>query len=92
MFCDEPNSGLDPTTATVIDNLLKEITYEYNIITVINTHDMNSVMEIGDNILFIKDGEKKWEGGKDTLLNSNNKELNDFIFSSKLFMQLKPNR
>ena len=62
LFCDEPNSGLDPTTATVIDNLLKEITYEYNITTVINTHDMNSVIEIGDNIIFIQDGKKKWEG------------------------------
>ena len=62
LFCDEPNSGLDPSTANVIDNLLKEITYEYNITTVINTHDMNSVMEIGDNIVFIQEGKKEWEG------------------------------
>ena len=89
LFCDEPNSGLDPTTATVIDNLLKEITYEYNITTVINTHDMNSVMEIGDNISFIKDGKKIWSGGKGEFLCSNNKDLNDFIFSSKVFRKLK---
>jgi len=89
LFCDEPNSGLDPTTSTVIDNLLKEITYEYNITTVINTHDMNSVMEIGDNIIFIKDGEKIWSGDKDVFLHSKNKYLNDFIFSSKVFRKLK---
>tara|TARA_B100001250_G_C19731920_1_gene758930 strand:+ start:579 stop:1325 length:747 start_codon:yes stop_codon:yes gene_type:complete len=89
LFCDEPNSGLDPTTATVIDKLLQEITYEYNITTVINTHDMNSVIEIGDNIIFIKAGEKKWEGDIDSLLKSKNKDLNEFIFSSKLFMSFK---
>ena len=89
LFCDEPNSGLDPSTATVIDNLLKEITYEYNITTVINTHDMNSAMEIGDNIVFIQDGKKEWEGTSKTFLNSNNKHLNDFIFSSKIFRKLK---
>tara|TARA_Y100001968_G_scaffold327895_1_gene373903 strand:+ start:403 stop:1155 length:753 start_codon:yes stop_codon:yes gene_type:complete len=89
LFCDEPNSGLDPTTATVIDNLLKEITYEYDITTVINTHDMNSVMEIGDNIIFIKEGEKIWSGNKDVFLHSNNKDLNDFIFSSTVFRKLK---
>mgnify|MGYP001469689567 CR=1 FL=1 len=89
LFCDEPNSGLDPTTATVIDNLLKEITYEYNITTVINTHDMNSVIEIGDNVIFIQDGKKIWAGSGDNFLNSNSKELNDFIFSSKLFRKLK---
>jgi len=89
LFCDEPNSGLDPSTANVIDNLLREITYEYNITTVINTHDMNSVMEIGDNIVFIQDGKKEWEGTRDTFLDSNNKYLNDFIFSSRLFKKLK---
>ena len=89
LFCDEPNSGLDPSTATVIDNLLKEITYEYNITTVINTHDMNSVMEIGDNIVYIEDGKKEWEGDKQNFLSSGNKKLNEFIFSSKLFKKLK---
>jgi len=89
LFCDEPNSGLDPTTASVIDNLLKEITYEYNMTTVINTHDMNSVMDIGDNVVFIQDGKKVWVGTKDTFLHSNNKDLNEFIFSSKVFKKLK---
>tara|TARA_B100000902_G_C27196375_1_gene856704 strand:- start:18 stop:770 length:753 start_codon:yes stop_codon:yes gene_type:complete len=89
LFCDEPNSGLDPSTATVIDNLLKEITYEYNITTVINTHDMNSVMEIGDNILFIDQGEKEWSGTKENFLDTNNELLNSFIFSSKLFRKLR---
>jgi len=89
LFCDEPNSGLDPTTAIVIDKLLQEITHEYNITTVINTHDMNSVVEIGDNIIFIKDGEKKWEGNSNNVLKSDNKDLNEFIFSSKLFMNFK---
>jgi len=89
LFCDEPNSGLDPSTATVIDNLLQEITYEYNITTVINTHDMNSVMQISDNIVFIQKGKKEWEGVRDTFLNSKNKSLNEFIFSSKLFRKLK---
>ena len=86
LFCDEPNSGLDPTTATVIDNLLKEITYENNITTVINTHDMNSVMDIGDNIVFIKEGEKKWEGDKTNFLSSKNKDLCEFKSSSKLLV------
>ena len=89
LFCDEPNSGLDPTTASVIDNLLKEITYEYNITTVINTHDMNSVMEIGDNIIFISEGVKKWSGNSSMFLNSKSKELNDFIFSSNVFRKLR---
>jgi len=89
LFCDEPNSGLDPTTASVIDNLLKEITYEYNITTVINTHDMNSVMEIGDNIIFISEGVKKWSGDSSMFLNSKSKELNDFIFSSNVFRKLR---
>ncbi len=89
LFCDEPNSGLDPTTASVIDNLLKEITYEYNITTVINTHDMNSVMEIGDNIIFISEGVKKWSGDSSMFLNSKSKDLNDFIFSSNVFRKLR---
>ena len=86
LFCDEPNSGLDPTTATVIDNLLKEITYENGITTVINTHDMNSVMDIGDHIVFIKEGVKKWEGDKKNFLSSKNKDLCEFKSSSKLFV------
>jgi len=85
LFCDEPNSGLDPTTATVIDNLLKEITYENNITTVINTHDMNSVMDIADNIVFIKDGVKKWDGNRESFLTTKNQDLNEFKSSSKLF-------
>ena len=89
LFCDEPNSGLDPYTATVIDELLKEITYEYNITTVINTHDMNSVMQIGDHILFIKEGKKIWEGNKEQIMDTDNKDLNDFVFSSELFKRLK---
>lgn len=89
LFCDEPNSGLDPYTATVIDELLKEITYEYNITTVINTHDMNSVMQIGDHIIFIKNGQKKWEGSRSEIMNSENKYLNKFIFASEIFRRLK---
>ena len=89
LFCDEPNSGLDPYTATVIDELLKEITYEYSITTVINTHDMNSVMQIGDYIIFIQKGKKLWEGSRDEIMNSKNKDLNKFIFSSEIFRRLK---
>lgn len=89
LLCDEPNSGLDPKTAIIIDNLIQEITKEYNITTIVNTHDMNSVMEIGENITFINKGEIWWEGNKDELLNSNNKELNDFVFASALFKRLK---
>ena len=89
LLCDEPNSGLDPKTAIIIDNLIQEITKEYNITTIVNTHDMNSVMEIGENIAFINNGEIWWTGNKDGLLNSDNKELNDFVFASKLFKRLK---
>jgi len=89
LFCDEPNSGLDPYTATVIDELLKEITYEYNITTVINTHDMNSVMQIGDHIIFIKEGQKKWEGSRNDIMSSQNKDLNKFVFASEVFRKLK---
>ena len=89
LFCDEPNSGLDPKTAIVIDNLIQEITKEYNITTIVNTHDMNSVMEIGENIAFINHGEIWWTGKKEELLNSENKELNDFVFASKLFKRLR---
>ena len=86
LFCDEPNSGLDPTTSIVIDNLLKEITYEYGITTVINTHDMNSVMAIGDNVIFIKEGEKKWEGNKTSLKTTEDKDLQNFINPSKFLL------
>ena len=89
LLCDEPNSGLDPKTAIIIDNLIQEITKEYNITTIVNTHDMNSVMEIGENIAFINQGEIWWTGSKDELLNSENTELNDFVFASKLFKRLK---
>jgi phospholipid/cholesterol/gamma-HCH transport system ATP-binding protein len=89
LLCDEPNSGLDPKTAIIIDNLIQEITKEYNITTIVNTHDMNSVMEIGENIAFINKGEIWWKGNKDGLLNSDNKELNNFVFASKLFKRLK---
>jgi phospholipid/cholesterol/gamma-HCH transport system ATP-binding protein len=89
LLCDEPNSGLDPKTAIIIDNLIQEITKEYNITTIVNTHDMNSVMEIGENIAFINYGEIWWTGNKDELLNSDNKELNNFVFASELFKRLK---
>ena len=89
LFCDEPNSGLDPKTAVVIDNLIQEITQEYNITTVVNTHDMNSVIEIGDKIAFIHQGELSWSGSKDSIMNSDNKELNDFVFASELFKKLR---
>ena len=89
LLCDEPNSGLDPKTAILIDDLIQEITKEYNITTVVNTHDMNSVMQIGDNIAFINDGRIWWEGNKEELFNSDNNELNDFVFASKLFKRLK---
>lgn len=89
LFVDEPNSGLDPQTAIVIDNLIHEITKEYDITTVVNTHDMNSVMEIGESILFIKDGLKAWEGSAEDLVNTDNTDINDFVFSSDLFRKIK---
>ena len=89
LLCDEPNSGLDPKTAIIIDNLIQEITKEYNITTIVNTHDMNSVMQIGTNIAFIHKGEMWWKGSKEDLINSDNKELTDFVFASKLFKRLK---
>ncbi|MHC1777869.1 MAG: ABC transporter ATP-binding protein [Lentimicrobium sp.] len=89
LFCDEPNSGLDPLTAIVIDNLISEITQEYNITTVINTHDMNSVIEIGDKIAYIHKGKLWWEGNKDSILRSDNPELNDFVFATELTRKLK---
>ena len=89
LFCDEPNSGLDPKTSLVIDDLIHDITVEFNMTTVINTHDMNSVMNIGDNIIFIREGIKEWEGNKEQVITSDNKALNDFIFASDLFRKVK---
>ena len=89
LFCDEPNSGLDPTTSILIDRLIQEITQEYKITTIINTHDMNSVMEIGDKIGFIYKGDKLWEGSNREILHSDCKELNDFVFASNMAQQLK---
>ena len=89
LFCDEPNSGLDPKTSLVIDELLSGITKEYNTTTIINTHDMNSVMGIGENIIFIADGKKEWQGNKDTVISSHNKKLNDLVFASDLFKKVK---
>lgn len=89
LFCDEPNSGLDPKTSLIIDELIHDITIEYQMTTVINTHDMNSVMNIGDNIVFIKEGVKEWQGTKEEVITSNNKALNDFIFASDLFRKVK---
>lgn len=89
LFCDEPNSGLDPKTSVVIDNLIKEITQEYNITTIINTHDMNSVMEIGDTIIYIYQGKKWWSGSKSDILNADNKELSDFVFASAMAKKVK---
>ena len=91
LFCDEPNSGLDPKTAIVIDNLINEITNEFNITTVINTHDMNSVMEIGEKILFLKDGHKAWEGSKKQYFKTDNLDVTDFVYSSKLFKKVSEN-
>ena len=89
LFCDEPNSGLDPKTSLLIDDLIHDITVEYNMTTVINTHDMNSVMNIGENIIFIKEGVKEWQGTKEQVITSNNQALNDFIFASDLARKVK---
>ena len=89
LFCDEPNSGLDPQTSIVIDNLIHDITVEYNITTIINTHDMNSVMEIGEKIVYIHQGKKWWEGTKDEILHADNQELNDFVFASAMAKRAK---
>ena len=89
LFCDEPNSGLDPKTSLVIDELVHSITHEYNMTTIINTHDMNSVMGIGENIIFICDGNLEWQGNKDQIMTSHNERLNSFIFASDLFRKVK---
>jgi phospholipid/cholesterol/gamma-HCH transport system ATP-binding protein len=89
LFCDEPNSGLDPKTAIVIDELIQEITREFNITTVINTHDMNSVIGIGDKIVYFFEGEKNWEGSNKEVLNTENENLNDFIFASTFLKEIR---
>jgi phospholipid/cholesterol/gamma-HCH transport system ATP-binding protein len=92
LFCDEPNSGLDPQTSLVIDKLIQEITVEYNITTVVNTHDMNSVMEVGDNIIYMNQGEKEWEGNNKEIIFSKNEKLNEFIFASEFLRDAKDMR
>lgn len=89
LFCDEPNSGLDPVTSLVIDKLIEEITAEYNITTVVNTHDMNSIMETGAQIILIENGRKTWEGSKDTIFSSENESLANFVFASNLFKKVR---
>jgi len=89
LFCDEPNSGLDPRTAIIIDNLIQEITKEYDITTVVNTHDMNSVMEIGEKIIFLKNGIKEWEGTKDEIFQTDNEAVTSFVYSSELFKKVR---
>ena len=89
LFCDEPNSGLDPQTAIVIDNLIQEITDEYQMITIINSHDMNSVMEIGEKIIFLKQGLKEWEGSHKTIFKTDNKAVTDFVYSSNLYKKVR---
>ncbi|MCE1155071.1 MAG: ATP-binding cassette domain-containing protein [Bacteroidales bacterium] len=89
LFCDEPNSGLDPKTSLIIDQLINEITREFNMTTIINSHDMNSVMEIGEKIIFINKGEKAWEGTKEEIFHADNEDLNDFVFASELYKKVK---
>lgn len=89
LFCDEPNSGLDPKTSLVIDQLIQDITREYNICTIVNSHDMNSIMEIGDNIVFLKNGVKEWQGSREDIFTADNEALNDFVFASELFKKIK---
>lgn len=89
LFCDEPNSGLDPRTSILIDELLHDITHEYNMTTIINTHDMNSVLGIGENIIFLNKGHREWVGNKETLFETDNKALNDFVFATRLFKEVK---
>lgn len=89
LFCDEPNSGLDPQTSIIIDNLIREITYEYNITTIVITHDMNSVIEIGDNINFINKGQNWWQGDRNSIITTDNKEINNFVFASQFMKEIK---
>jgi phospholipid/cholesterol/gamma-HCH transport system ATP-binding protein len=92
LFCDEPNSGLDPQTAIVIDQLISEISHEYNMTTIINTHDMNSVMAIGEKVVFLYEGKKEWEGSRENILHSDSKALNDFVFASEMAKMLKKSK
>lgn len=89
LFCDEPNSGLDPRTSLIIDHLVHEITQEYNMTTIVNSHDMNSVMEIGDNIIFIEKGKKGWEGSREDIFHADSEGLNNFVFASNLYKRIK---
>ena len=89
LFCDEPNSGLDPKTAILIDNLIQEITKEYDITTVVNTHDMNSVMEIGEKIIFLQKGTLAWQGDNSQIFKTDNKDVTDFVYSSDLFKKIR---
>ena len=89
LFCDEPNSGLDPKTSILIDELLSDITHEYNITTVINTHDMNSVLGIGENIIFINKGHREWVGNMNEIYNTSNEALNEFVFATDLFQEVR---
>ena len=89
LFCDEPNSGLDPQTSLVIDKLIQDITQEYNICTIVNTHDMNSIMEVGDNIIFLKGGKKEWEGSRNEIFHAENEALNNFVFASQLYQEIR---
>jgi phospholipid/cholesterol/gamma-HCH transport system ATP-binding protein len=89
LFCDEPNSGLDPETAIVIDQLIHEITHEFGMTTIVNTHDMNSVLEIGDHVVFMKEGHKVWEGNSSQVLQSTNADVEEYVFKSKLFKQVR---
>lgn len=89
LFCDEPNSGLDPKTSIVIDNLIREITYEYDITTIVITHDMNSVIEVGDNIVFIYQGKNWWQGGRNDIITTDNPEINGFVYASEFMKEIK---
>lgn len=89
LFCDEPNSGLDPRTSLVIDRLIHDLTEELGVCTIVNSHDMNSIMEIGDNIVFLKNGKKEWQGSKDTIFDAHSEALDEFVFASNLFRKVK---
>ena len=89
LFCDEPNSGLDPSTATLIDNLIQDVTHEYDITTVVVTHDMNSVMEIGEKVVLLKDGKLVWQGDNQEIFQTENEDVNSFVYSSNLFKKIK---
>jgi phospholipid/cholesterol/gamma-HCH transport system ATP-binding protein len=89
LFCDEPNSGLDPKTAIIIDNLIKEITYEYNITTVVITHDMNSVIETGDSIMFIHEGKNWWQGDRKSIITTDNPEILSFVYASEFMKEIR---